>query len=234
MVSWQVVHAKKGDSIDTIARRNGVTASYLRATSGPFGEKKGRFTRPATFMVPMGRESRAMTATLDKKIAISQTRQRTPTSVASMAVTTPSPAIVASSAVGSTAPAAGTNATTDAPPVASVATEASNPSAVIVAENGLPVNAPYILDGKLITPGTPAQAVATTTSAISAPEASNEPERKQAPAAPRVQKHYTVQDGDTLSAISRRFNVSLDNLLRWNKMSTRTRLSVGARVRVAA
>jgi membrane-bound lytic murein transglycosylase D len=237
MVSWQVAHAKKGDSIDAIARRNGVTASYLRATSGPFGEKKGRFTRPATFMVPMGRESRAMTATLDKKIAINQTRQRTATSVASMAVTAPAPA-----PSPATAPIAATDTVTETSTKSTtnmMGTE-STMSNVIVAENSLPVNAPYILDGKLITPGASTQVVTTAAPApitSVAPEASTEPEhteRKKAPAAPSIQKHYTVQDGDTLSAISRRFNVSLDNLLRWNKMSTRTRLSVGARVRVAS
>jgi hypothetical protein len=70
MVSWQTVTARKGESVDMVARRYGMTGSYLRATGGPFAERKGKFLKPATFMVPMAGQAKAMTAMFDKKVAL--------------------------------------------------------------------------------------------------------------------------------------------------------------------
>lgn len=75
MVSWVAVTAKRGESVDSVARRHGMTASYLRATNGPFKERKGKFTQPATFMAPNQKEANAIRVAFDKKVALKREQQ---------------------------------------------------------------------------------------------------------------------------------------------------------------
>ncbi len=70
MVSWTTVSAKKGESVDAVARRHGMTAAYMRATNGPFREKKGKFTASATFMAPNPKDANAIREAFDKKVAL--------------------------------------------------------------------------------------------------------------------------------------------------------------------
>ena len=70
MVSWQTVNAKRGESIDAIAKRHGVTGSYLRATNGALKEKKGKLVLAATLMVPMSGQAKIISATLEQKVAL--------------------------------------------------------------------------------------------------------------------------------------------------------------------
>lgn len=70
MVSWTTVSAKKGESVDAVARQHGMTAAYMRATNGPFREKKGRFTAPVNFMAPNPKDANAIREAFDKKVAL--------------------------------------------------------------------------------------------------------------------------------------------------------------------
>lgn len=46
----------------------------------------------------------------------------------------------------------------------------------------------------------------------------------------RTNKHYTVKRGDTLSSIARHFKVAVEDLRRWNQLSTKEALLPGAKV----
>ena len=46
----------------------------------------------------------------------------------------------------------------------------------------------------------------------------------------RANKHYTVKRGDTLSSIARHFKVAVEDLRRWNQLSTKEALLPGAKV----
>ena len=70
LVSWTAVAAKRGEAVDAVARRHGMTAAYLRATNGPFKERKGRFTAPANFMAPNPKDASAILAAFDKKVIL--------------------------------------------------------------------------------------------------------------------------------------------------------------------
>jgi membrane-bound lytic murein transglycosylase D len=45
---------------------------------------------------------------------------------------------------------------------------------------------------------------------------------------------YTVRNGDTLFAIANKFNVPMDNLVRWNRLKSKSVLAVGHRLKVSA
>jgi LysM repeat protein len=45
---------------------------------------------------------------------------------------------------------------------------------------------------------------------------------------------YTVRNGDTLFAIATKFKVPIDNLLRWNRLKSKSVLAVGHRLKVSA
>ncbi|MBL8510310.1 MAG: transglycosylase SLT domain-containing protein, partial [Betaproteobacteria bacterium] len=70
LVSWQTVVARQGEAVDAVARRHGMTASHLRATSSPFKERKGRFSQNTTFMVPIPKQAEVIQATLNKKSSL--------------------------------------------------------------------------------------------------------------------------------------------------------------------
>jgi LysM repeat protein len=56
--------------------------------------------------------------------------------------------------------------------------------------------------------------------------------RVRAPAAtPRI---YTVRAGDSLFAIALKFGVDLDDLMRWNKLTGRTVIQPGLKIRVTS
>jgi membrane-bound lytic murein transglycosylase D len=70
MVSWTAVSAKRGEAVDAVARRHGMTPAYLRATNGPFKERKGRFTAPANFMAPNPKDASAILAAFEQKVTL--------------------------------------------------------------------------------------------------------------------------------------------------------------------
>ena len=44
--------------------------------------------------------------------------------------------------------------------------------------------------------------------------------------------NYAIQPGDTLSAIASRFNVTIDQLMRWNSISNPNIVTVGQQIKV--
>jgi membrane-bound lytic murein transglycosylase D len=227
MVSWQTVTARKGESVDVVARRYGMTGSYLRATGGPFAERKGKFQKPATFMVPMAGQVKAMTAMFDKKVAL-KSAQGTVEAGTSNAAESP-PALV---------PAAADNV--KKPEIYRVA--AGDTLHSISTRTGLTVQAIRDLNrlknnnlkvGQQLT-----LHVAPTqeTVAITNEPKANAAPRKVAVAPTRTIKPalYTVRSGDTLFAIATKFNVPVDNLVRWNRLKNKSVLAVGHRLKVSA
>src|SRR5258706_13181889 len=59
LVTWTTYMAKKGEAVDAIARRHGVTSSQLRAVNDSFKlDKKGRLRTAQQVLVPMAEKSR--------------------------------------------------------------------------------------------------------------------------------------------------------------------------------
>ena len=46
-------------------------------------------------------------------------------------------------------------------------------------------------------------------------------------------QYYTIQKGDTLSAIAKRYSTTVEQLCRWNNISNPNYLPIGKRIRVA-
>ena len=44
--------------------------------------------------------------------------------------------------------------------------------------------------------------------------------------------NYAIQPGDTLSAVASRFNVTIDQLMRWNSISNPNIVTVGQQIKV--
>ncbi|MBL8521008.1 MAG: LysM peptidoglycan-binding domain-containing protein [Betaproteobacteria bacterium] len=237
-VSWQMVQAKRGESLDAIARRHGMTASYLRATSGPFREKGGRLTQPATFMVPIAKEAKNIDAALEQKMALKAARidpppapDRPPSTVVA-AVAEPPRSVAPANTVAAAAPTA--LPAGDSMPLSvhvagrgdtlySVARLYGTTVADIQARNQL-AHANLRAGQKLLVAGTlppPLPGLLP----VSAPEAS--------PAA-RGPGTHLIKAGDTLFAIANRYGVQLADLLRWNKLTPRSVIRPGTRLRIEA
>ncbi|HEX4857683.1 MAG TPA: LysM peptidoglycan-binding domain-containing protein, partial [Usitatibacteraceae bacterium] len=235
MVSWQVIHAKRGESLDTLARRYGMTASYLRATGGPFREKKGKLTQPASFMVPVGKDARAIESALEKKVALKNDRKDTSVEAAAPAgpasVAAASAALVLDSDRQPGQPAPATQPAVDpALPVThvvqrgetlfSIARQYGMSVAELQARN--PLRGPNLPAGKILSiAGDAAAADAQVRVAASAA-----PQRDTRPAV------HVVRSGETLFAIATRYGVQLGDLLRWNRLTARSVIQPGGRIRL--
>jgi membrane-bound lytic murein transglycosylase D len=205
MVSWQSAGARKGESVDAVARRYGMTASYLRATSGPFAERKGKFVQPATFMVPNQQHARLMHATFEKKVAIKNGDLPMPT------ITN-----AAYSESGNTRKHRVVKGDT----LHSIAARVGSTPDEIRALNGIEGSALKIGQSLIVPPGDTEVAAE-----IAAPA-------RGSPASRSTQ--YTVRSGDTLSGIANKLNVSVDDLLRWNRLRKTSTLAIGYRLKVSA
>ena len=273
MVSWTIVTAARGQTVDSVARKHGMTASYLRATNGPFKERKGKFTQPATFMAPNAKDAAAIIAAFDRKVALKREQQ--------LAIAAQVPSLAAT--LGDDGPLIRSNlprATRDnllqATPVAAViASPIPKPAAYVVKQgdtlfsiakrSGImldalkitnqltsnAVNVGQILlipmsdsgannvvaanaaagDGALTITASPMLArvssVPTLASTGSVAVVAN---RTKPASAPRV---HIVRSGDTLFSIAKRFNTSIETLLALNKLSKKSALKIGARIKVS-
>lgn len=221
MVSWQTVTARKGESVDVVARRYGMTGSYLRATGGPFAERKGKFLKPATFMVLMAGQAKAMTATFDKKVALksAQGSGEANTPVIEPAAETGAPKTRTTYRVarGDT--------------LHSISSRTGTSVQALRDLNRLKNN--NVKVGQQLT--LHAAPIQETVAITTEPKANAAP-RKVAAAPKKAIKPalYTVRSGDTLFAIATKFNVPVDNLLRWNRLKTKSVLAVGHRLKVSA
>jgi membrane-bound lytic murein transglycosylase D len=212
LVSWVQASARRGERVDAVAKRYGMTPSFFRANSGPFAEKKGKFTQNASFMVPNAKSAATMNAMIEKKVAIKNGASPLPANY-----------IVSSNVnqdglqkyrvkKGDTLDTIARRTNISADDLRAINEMSSNSLKV-----GQVLLVPAAEQAS--EPDEPVRTV----------KASNKPAPKAAKTA-----HYTVRSGDTLSAISNKFNVSIDSLLKWNRLSKKSVLAVGARVRVSA
>jgi membrane-bound lytic murein transglycosylase D len=272
MVSWTVVTAKRGESVDAVARRHGMTASYLRATNGPFKERKGKFTQPATFMAPNQKDANAIRVAFDKKVALlrEQKREQQITQViegddapiaksnvarenlqlanivpkaATDVPTNPVTAAITSSALATDAPQIVAYTVQGGDTLFSIAKRSNMALNDLKAMNQLTnnnVNIGQILrvqqTPSLISDALPDVAnanVATAQSAgVEVARVSTTAPGRPAPVRATARFH-TVRSGDTLSSIARRFSTSVESLVRLNKLSAKSTLRVGAKIRVS-
>lgn len=235
-VSWQMVQAKRGESLETIAKRHGMTASYLRATSGPFKEKGGKLTQAATFMVPMTKEAKNIDAALEQKVALkaakaesgAATSEPPATPAAALPVeppvataTAPVPALAQDAAVS-------THVVSRGDTLYSVARLYGTTVADIQSRNQL-VRANLRAGQKLTVAGTlppPLPGLMP----VSAPEDATPASARST----RGTQTHTIKSGDTLFGIANRYGVQLADLMRWNKLTPRSVIRPGARIKVQA
>jgi membrane-bound lytic murein transglycosylase D len=174
MVSWQSVNVKRGESIDSIAKRHDMTGSYLRATNGALRERKGKLMQAATIMVPMTGKAKIINATFEQKIALKATQ----------------------------------------PQPVSVSSEARKIDAIVETDTSAMVKvAPVEQLTKITTP-------------LRASKTKKSPE-------PKVRIH-TVRSGDTLYSIARTHAIALDDMLRWNKLTAKSVIQPGNKIRVTS
>ncbi|MEQ1515811.1 MAG: LysM peptidoglycan-binding domain-containing protein [Usitatibacteraceae bacterium] len=232
MVSWQTVNAKRGESVDAIARRYGMTGSYLRATNGALREKKGKLTQPVALMVPNTGTAKMMSAAFDQKIALkaAQTPVTTPAQVAP--ATAPAPIIVASA----TEPVATSSSHRVQPgeTLFSISQRYGASVEDIKALNNLKSNSVQSGHTLLISAGDASAVSVAATPAAPGMLRVSAPVRAAAPKAARKSVTYTIRPGDTLYAIAIKYAVDLDDLLRWNRLSAKTVLQPGNKIRVAS
>jgi len=256
MVSWQTVNAKRGESIDAVAKRYGLTASYLRATNIQLPERKGKFSQPASLMVPMHKEARIITATIEKKVAL-KALQPTPLTAVSAPVppeiiaidqsSSPAAPLAFAQTAANSMPAASstlasrTVATTEAVEPAAISTHRVKPGDTLFAISkryGMTIEqlkAANSLNGNVVQVGQELALVAGSFEDVVAPvgmvEMSSASLSRTTPA--RITT-YVVRNGDTLLGIALKFSVNLADLLQWNKLSSKSILQPGNRLRVSA
>jgi membrane-bound lytic murein transglycosylase D len=257
MVSWQTVNAKRGDSIDAVAKKYGLTASYLRATNIQLPERKGKFTQPASFMVPMHKEAKIISATIEKNVALKAALPAVLTVASSVAVTeivtldqsaTPSAPVLVTQTVPplvadtTTTLAAAKITTAEAVKPASITTtHRVNPGDTLFAISkryGLTIEqlkAANSITGNVVQVGQELTVVAGDLAEVVAPvgmiKVSSASASRVTPAKITT---YVVRNGDTLLGIALKFSVDLADLLQWNQLSIKSILQPGSRLRVSA
>ncbi len=263
LVSWQTVNAKRGESVDTVARRHGLTASYLRATNISLPERKGKLTQNTSIMVPMHKEAKIITATLDKRDALKASQTSIESAPLELVAGEPIPLETnANDEFAELSPAPISIATYErerpmripipaaelVPPAAAASTLTTAPARYTVQSgdtlfsiskrfgvtvehvkalnrmtgNTLQAGQSLRIDGEPASAKASAEFVAVRAAPVA----------KEKPAAP--QRIYTVRPGDSLFAIAAKFGVELDDLLRWNKLSGRTIIQPGLKIRLAS
>jgi LysM repeat protein len=189
------------------------------ATGGPFAERKGKFQKPATFMVPMAGQVKAMTAVFDKKVAL-KNAQGSVESVTPV-INEPTPSTV----VAVDAPKArATYRVARGDTLHSISSRTGATVQALRDLNRLKGNNLKVGQQLTLLNTTEREAVAV----VNENKAHTAPKKSIKPAL------YTVRSGDTLFAIATKFNVPVDNLLRWNRLKTKSVLAVGHRLKVSA
>lgn len=251
LVSWQAVSVKRGESVDKVAQRYGMTPSYLRATNGPFKERKGKFTQPVTLMAPIAKEAEIIRATLDRKSTMGNPARNTlagnlpsfepNTDAPSLAPVQPQLARAALSVPPATP--ASLPAEKEQPAAALATNKPSAPAATIPASYTVqPGDTLFSIAKRFDLTVAQVQSTnhlrSTTISAGQrltlnggAPTATGTvavaARTKQAPVM------YVIEDGDTLSDIADKYGVRLSDLLRWNNLTTRSIINPGKKLRVS-
>ena len=285
MVSWTTVFAKRGEAVDAVARRHGMTAAYLRATNGPFKEKKGKFTQPVNFMAPSPKDADDIRDAFERKVVLKREQRygtftdgddgplikgapkSDPVQFGGLGpVVKLEPAQIANPTIAaSTAEPPGTTGGMADVEVNTAAKNTSEPAASIISpwiqyrvtkgdtlfsiakRSGLPLNdikSENQLAGNAVNVGqllrVPASATANFVAASEPVPSSvtNAPTRAsiasaKLPSAKTVKTStYTVRNGDTLFAIAKKFQTSVDALLSLNRIEATAVLRPGARIKL--
>jgi len=258
MVSWVIVTAQRGQTVDAVAKKHGMTASYLRATNGPFKERKGKFTQPATFMAPNAKDARAISAAFDRKVVLKREQQtiaiavnddapiqrsnlpretrenlRLATLDSQSSVATPASA-TATATANNTALATATNAVTteyvvkSGDTLFSIAKQAGVSLAALKTANQLTSNT--VKQGQTLQI---AGTVNETLPSLARVSTISHNITMSAPAQTQQTRKHTVRTGDTLFSIAKRFNTTVVNLLSWNRLSAKSVLKPGAQLQVS-
>jgi membrane-bound lytic murein transglycosylase D len=205
LVSWTTYNAKRGESLDKIGRKYGVSGSYLRAVNVSLRERRNKLAQPATIMVPMGAKGGFVKAVFETKNAAAA----------------PAP----------NAPAA------HAPP-ATYRVRQGDTLYGIALKYDLTVDeikdANNLRDSALSI-GQVLRLNANTVAAAPAPaQAKTETAPHLTKIALASATLYTIRAGDTLFTIAQKFGVALNDLLHWNKLSPKSVIQPGHKVRVSA
>ena len=198
LVSWQPYHAKRGEKLDAIASRHGISSARLQEVNG-IKTKRGRLASHQVLLVPGQHgaklESATFTEIKTESFALANGR-------------------VYAVRKGDT--------------LLSIARRHRVKAEQIKTWNNLKSNR-LALNQKLnLGPVEKAAVPDTVVSSKVAAKASRTGVAKKSP----VNKQYTVRRGDTLYSIAQRFAVDLDDLLRWNKLSSKKTLLPGSKVTI--
>ena len=196
LVSWQAYHAKRGEKIDAIAKRHGISGARLQELN-QITLKRGLLASNQTLMVPGAGSSNA------KLLNASYSEPQ----AAVEAVSTKTYTVRRGDTLFSIAKRAGVKATQ------------------IKAWNQLSSDR-LALNQKLKLGSGDSQDASTARTA----------KKEVRPATGKIasskRKQYTVRRGDTLYSIAQRFDVDLDDLRRWNKLSSKARIHPGDKVSI--
>ena len=200
LVSWQPYHAKRGEKLDAIASRYGISSSRLKEVNG-IQLKRGRFGSNQVLLVP-GNGGAKLEAASFREI---QTEPETASNGKIYTVRKGDTLLAIAKRNG----------------VKAEQIKAWNK----LSSNRLALNQKL----RLATP----EKVETKTAKVAKTNKPNaEPHHASTAKAQPKQKQYTVRRGDTLYSIAQRFDVDLDDLRRWNKLTHKSRLFPGDKVTI--
>ena len=199
LVSWQAYHAKRGEKLDSIASRYGISSERLKDANG-ISLKRGRLVTNQVLLVPGTSNAKLESAAF--------------TQVATEAASG-EPSRVYSVRKGDTLLSIAKRHGVKAEQIKAWSNLKSNRLALNQKLNLGPVAKTTRVETKLAAAKTPSK----TTQKIAAKKA-------------QANKRYTVRRGDTLYSIAQRFDVDLDDLMRWNKLSAKKRLHPGDTVTI--
>ncbi|MDP1682968.1 MAG: LysM peptidoglycan-binding domain-containing protein [Burkholderiales bacterium] len=198
LVSWQPYHAKRGEKLDAIASRHGISSARLKDANG-INLKRGHLASNQVLLVPgtsgVKLETAAFSEIKTESLALANGR-------------------VYSVRKGDT--------------LLSIAKRHGVKAEQIKAWSNLKSN--RLARNQKLNVG-PVEKAALSDTVVSSKVAAKASQRVSAKKAP-ANKQYTVRRGDTLYSIAQRFAVELDDLLRWNKLSSKKRIKPGDKVTI--
>ncbi len=215
LVSWSAYSAQRGESVDQIAKKHGVTPSYLRTVNGRLKERKGKLAQPMLLMVP-AQAGGLIRASLDVSPPAAQTAAQQPRSDVPFTYRV---------RPGDSLYVIANRHDLDVEDLREFNNLRGNHLAVGQTLRLTGASAPLLKSTPVVAAARPAAERPTATKA--APVAS------QAVAAATT-RTYTVRAGDTLYSIAQRFGIALNDLLAWNNLTAQSVIQPGRQVRVRA